>query len=126
MNPEPDSNVEALRGAPPDVNSGEEAALGWALDALGDVIDPELGLDIVSLGLVYDIREESGALVLEMTLTTPGCPASESLSAMAAQALADAGSRPVETVDVRLVWDPPWSPLMIDERAAAALGIHLR
>lgn len=100
--------------------------LGWAFEALGDVIDPELGLDIVSLGLIYDIQQVDEMILVDMTLTTPGCPASQSLSAMAAQALADVGSRSIETVEVRLVWDPPWSPMMIDAHAAAKLGIHLR
>jgi metal-sulfur cluster biosynthetic enzyme len=100
--------------------------LGWALDALGDVVDPELGLDIVSSGLVYDIQQVDDRILVDMTLTTPGCPASQSLSAMAAQALADAGARSIDTVDIRLVWDPPWSPRMIDAHAAAKLGIHLR
>lgn len=106
--------------------SAEDGDLGWAFDALGDVIDPELGLDIVSLGLIYDIQQVDGRILVDMTLTTPGCPASQSLSAMAAQALADVGSRPIESVEVRLVWDPPWSPMMIDAHAATALGIHLR
>ncbi|MHB1087285.1 MAG: metal-sulfur cluster assembly factor [Acidimicrobiales bacterium] len=105
--------------------SGDDP-LGWVLDALSDVIDPELGLDIVALGLVYDVREEAGTLVVEMTLTTPGCPASESLSAQAAHALAEAGSRSLASVEIRLVWDPPWSPMLIDEHAAAALGFRLR
>ncbi len=106
--------------------SADDGDLGWAFDALGDVIDPELGLDIVSLGLIYDIQQVDGRILVDMTLTTPGCPASQSLSAMAAQALADVGPRPIESVEVRLVWDPPWSPMMIDAHAAAALGIHLR
>lgn len=121
-----DSNTEQSRVPAVDGDPGDGASFAWALDALSDVIDPELGLNIVSLGLIYDIREESDTFVVEMTLTTPGCPASQSLSAMAAEALAWAGARPVETVEIRLVWDPPWSPAMIDESAAAARGIYLR
>ena len=107
-------------------SSKEDPEFHWAWEALNDVIDPEIGLDIVSLGLVYDIHEELGTLLVTMTLTTPGCPASESLSAMAGEALARAGSRDIDSVVIQLVWDPPWNPSMIDEQASSVLGIHLR
>jgi len=79
-----------------------------AYTALGEVVDPELGIDIVDLGLVYDVRVEAGTLVVDMTLTTPGCPVSEQLPAEAADALRRA--MPERDVDVRVVWDPPWTP----------------
>jgi metal-sulfur cluster biosynthetic enzyme len=60
-----------------------------------------------------------------MTMTTPGCPASEVLPEMARAAIADAVDGAVE-VEVRVVWDPPWNPTMIDEEAAAALGFRAR
>ena len=100
-------------------------ALDAAWDALRGVYDPELYLDVVSLGLVYDVRAEDGNLVVEMTMTTPGCPASEVLPEMARSAIVDALDGAVE-VEVRVVWDPPWSPAMIDEEAAAALGFRAR
>ena len=96
-----------------------------AWDALRGVYDPELYLDVVSLGLVYDVRAEDGTVVVEMTMTTPGCPASEVLPEMARAAITDAVDGAVE-VDVRVVWDPPWSPAMIDEDAARALGFRAR
>ncbi len=99
--------------------------LDAAWDALRGVYDPELYLDVVSLGLVYDVRAEDGALVVEMTMTTPGCPASEVLPAMARDAISEAVDEGVP-VQVRVVWDPPWSPAMIDEEAAAALGFRTR
>jgi len=97
--------------------------LDAAWDALRGVYDPELYLDVVSLGLVYDVRDENGAVVVEMTMTTPGCPASEVLPEMARVAITDAVDGSVE-VDVRVVWDPPWSPAMIDEDAARSLGFR--
>ena len=96
-----------------------------AWDALRTVYDPELYLDVVTLGLVYEVRAESDKLVVEMTMTTPGCPASEVLPEMARAAIDDALSGAVP-VDVRVVWDPPWSPAMIDEEAAAALGFRVQ
>ena len=96
-----------------------------AWDALRTVYDPELYLDVVTLGLVYEVRAESDKLVVEMTMTTPGCPASEVLPEMARAAIDDALSGAVP-VDVRVVWDPPWRPAMIDEEAAAALGFRVQ
>lgn len=106
---------------PARVTSGDPIDVAW--DALRGVFDPELGLDVVSLGLVYDVRGQDDVVVVEMTLTTPGCPASEALPDMAKMVVADAldGSAAVE---VRVVWDPPWSPAMMDEDAASALGLR--
>ncbi len=104
---------------------GATDVIGVARGALGDVYDPELGLDLVTLGLVYDVREEAGTVFIEMTLTTPGCPAAESLPeiarAVVATALAGAAA-----VEVTVVWEPPWSPTMMSERALSALGLHVR
>lgn len=100
-------------------------AVNAAWNALTYVYDPELYLDMVSLGLVYDVRDEDGTIVVEMTLTTPGCPASESLPEMARAAVAESVGD-VTAVDVRIVWDPPWSPAMIDNVAAEALGFRIR
>ena len=92
-----------------------------ARSVLHGVVDPELGLDIVDLGLVYAVREEDGGVAVEMTLTTPGCPVSEWLPVEAAQVLEARLGVPVR-VDV--VWDPPWTPDRIDPEAAAALGLR--
>ncbi len=100
-------------------------ALEAAWEALRGVYDPELYLDVVSLGLVYGIRAEGTKLVVEMTMTTPGCPASESLPEMAAAAIEDATGGAVPG-DVRVVWDPPWSPEMMEEDAARMLGFRGR
>ena len=93
-------------------------------EALGCVYDPELCLDVVSLGLVYDVRDEDGTIVVEMTLTTPGCPASESLPEMA-RAAVEAAVGSAASVALRVVWDPPWSPAMMHDDAASALGFRI-
>jgi metal-sulfur cluster biosynthetic enzyme len=101
--------------------------LGAVRDALSQVYDPELGLDIVSLGLVYDLRAEDDTVVIEMTLTTPGCPVSENLPDQAALAAADAlGPGGPARVDLRVVWDPPWTPERLTEDAATRLGFSRR
>jgi metal-sulfur cluster biosynthetic enzyme len=100
---------------------GPDAPVAAAWNALAGVYDPELYLDVVSLGLVYDVRADDGVLVVEMTMTTPGCPVSESLPEQAKAAVQQA-VRDGLPVDVRVVWDPPWDPSMMDHTAASALG----
>lgn len=91
-------------------------------NALRQVYDPELGLDIVSMGLIYRLEADGDRIAIDMTLTTPGCPVSEILPAMARQAAAGAlGPDGDERVDLQLVWDPPWCPDLIEPEALAAL-----
>lgn len=75
------------------------------------VIDPELGVNIVDLGLVYNILVESDSLVVEYTTTTPGCPMRRFLNQQIEKALANTSG--VEIYEVRLVWEPDWSVEMI-------------
>lgn len=103
------------------IDPSVEAAV---FDCLGRVFDPELGLDVVSLGLVYGISEEEGRVVVEMTLTTPGCPVSEMLSSEAGQAVAEALAPLGRSGEVRVVWEPPWTPQRLSDEAAAYLGFR--
>lgn len=96
-------------------------AAAWS--ALGCVYDPELCLDVVSLGLVYGIQEDESGLHVEMTLTTPGCPAAEAMPEMARNAVQEVVG-PQVVVEVSLVWEPPWSPAMMSKDAATALGLR--
>lgn len=89
---------------------------------LREVIDPEVGINIVDLGLVYDIRlSGDGVALIRMTLTTPGCP----LGGYIDDAIHDIlwGAPGVSDVDVRIVWDPPWDPdEMMSDWAKGQLG----
>jgi metal-sulfur cluster biosynthetic enzyme len=77
-------------------------------EALGTVLDPELGMSIVDLGLVYDVRIAKGAVAITMTLTAPGCPIHDVMPGWVRTAV---GRVPgVEAVDVTLTFDPPWTP----------------
>ena len=91
-------------------------------EALRLVIDPELGYNIVDLGLVYDVLvEESGTARIVMTTTTRGCPATDYLKQGAFQS---ASSVPgIETVDLALTYDPPWMPQMMSPAAKQHFGI---
>lgn len=77
-------------------------------EALYDVIDPELGFNIVDLGLIYDIGVEGGLIDIAMTMTTPGCPAQDYIVSGVEQRLAELQG--VSGVYVNVVWTPPWSP----------------
>lgn len=94
------------------------------LDALQRVIDPELGVDIVNLGLVYSVEvfEETATVLVDMTLTAPGCPLGDSLTMAAEQVI---GAMPgVKRAKVNLVWHPPWDPTMMTALGRARLGIR--
>jgi metal-sulfur cluster biosynthetic enzyme len=97
---------------------------GWIDTALRQVLDPELGIDIVSLGLVHDVRLTDDAVEVDMMLTTPGCPVAEQLPEEAEEVLRQA--LPGRRVEVRLVWDPPWTPDRIEPGALHALGHRAR
>ncbi len=89
-------------------------------EKLKEVYDPEIGINVVDLGLIYKLEEvEEGTLHIEMTMTTPGCPAHDNISqAVEWTASLAAG---VGLVKVDVVWDPPWSPEKMSEAARAQL-----
>lgn len=87
---------------------------------LYDVIDPELGVNIVDLGLVYELALDESGVLVRMTLTTPGCPLGGYLDDEIGRALSQLPGRPPVHVD--LVWDPPWRPEMMTHEAKRLLG----
>jgi metal-sulfur cluster biosynthetic enzyme len=90
------------------------------LDALHNVLDPELGINIVDLGLVYEVDVKGDTVHIEYTLTTMGCPIGPLIEAEIRQLLA--GMEGVGEVDAEMVLRPPWTPEMMSEEAKAALG----
>ena len=89
--------------------------------ALAQVIDPELGCNIVDLGLIYDVAIAGSTVSVQMTLTTPGCPMHESLANGVQMALLDMDG--VEETEVRIVWDPPWNPSMMTNFGREHAGV---
>ncbi len=101
--------------------AGETALLeDDVLEALEEVIDPELGLDFVSLGLVYDVDIEGTEVYVTFTLTTPACPIGPQVSEQMKEFVGDLPG--VTAVHPKMVFDPAWSPEMMSEDAKFALG----
>jgi metal-sulfur cluster biosynthetic enzyme len=114
------SGAPVLEGAA-QPTAGGDPALEPVWDALRRVIDPELGYNIVDLGLVYDVEAQDGAVSVVMTTTTPGCPATGYLQQGAGDAVGDLPG--VEHVDVVLTYEPRWAPEMMSREAKAHFGI---
>ena len=92
-----------------------------ARKALRAVKDPELGLNIIDIGLVYDVTvSETGQVKVTMTLTSPGCPAGAEIMQDAKLVLEDLEG--VSGVEIELVWEPYWTPERMDPRVRAFLG----
>ncbi|OXS61091.1 aromatic ring hydroxylase [Cohnella sp. CIP 111063] len=89
-------------------------------DLLKEVYDPELGVNIVDLGLVYEVRDEPERIYVKMTLTTPGCPMHDTIAGGVKWVLAERTGK--EDVNVDIVWEPKWSPRMMSMEAKEMLG----
>lgn len=89
-------------------------------EALANVIDPELGLDFVELGLVYDVEVEGSTVTITFSLTTPACPIGPQVSEQMEEFVGELPG--VEQVIPRMTFTPPWTPDMMSEDAKFALG----
>ena len=93
------------------------------MGALENVVDPEIGIDIVNLGLVYDLSiNHEGIVTVEMTLTSMGCPMAGQIVKEVEAAVSDIPE--VNATNVNLVWSPPWSKDKMSRYAKIALGVH--
>jgi metal-sulfur cluster biosynthetic enzyme len=95
----------------------DEAAV---FDALTNVIDPELGLDFVELGLVYGVEIDGGRVEITFTLTTPGCPIGDQVTEQMKEFVGELEG--VEDVVPKMTFTPPWTPERMSEDAKFALG----
>lgn len=114
-----------IAGAPGTVDAPADPAAdgveAQVLDALRGVDDPELGINIVDLGLVYDVHIEGDAVHVTYTLTTMGCPIGPMIEQQIKQVI-----EPIEGIDrveAEMVLTPPWTPDKMSEEAKAALGM---
>ncbi len=114
--------LEPLRKPPPQEDTEPSTLAAKIEDALRLVIDPELGFNIIDLGLVYDVVvEDGGTATIVMTTTTRGCPATNYLKDGAREAAWAVEG--IEFVDVKLTYEPPWEPDMMSAAAKDHLGI---
>jgi metal-sulfur cluster biosynthetic enzyme len=90
-------------------------------DVLRAVIDPEVGMNIVDLGLVYRLAIENGVVVVEMTMTSPACPLGDLITEEVDDALRK-HLPPSTPIDIRLVWVPPWTPERMSETSRRHFG----
>ncbi len=103
-----------------DAASGATATVEDVMDALANVIDPELGLDFVELGLVYGVEIDGGDVHITFTLTTPGCPIGPQVTEQMEEFVGELDG--VRLVECEMVFTPPWSPERMSEDAKFALG----
>jgi metal-sulfur cluster biosynthetic enzyme len=89
-------------------------------DALSNVIDPELGLDFVELGLIYDVEIEDDQVYVTFTLTSPGCPIGPQVAEQVEEFVCELDG--VSAVYPKMTFSPPWTPDMMSEEAKFALG----
>ncbi|MGQ0648567.1 MAG: metal-sulfur cluster assembly factor [Gemmatimonadaceae bacterium] len=114
--PSPDTQIPLVQGG----GAEEDVTVDRVKLALRRVKDPEINMNIVDLGLVYDVVVEGNDVRVDMSLTSPGCPSGPEIMGEA--------QRQVETVDgigsatINLVWSPPWTPDRIEPRVRAYLG----
>jgi metal-sulfur cluster biosynthetic enzyme len=117
-----DNNPENSESAPLAEGSGTSTLADRVRLALRKVKDPELNLNIVDLGLVYDIvADESGKVDVDMSLTSPGCPAGPQIMGDVERAVKAVPG--VTDLALNLVWTPMWSPERIEPRVRAYMGI---
>ena len=90
-------------------------------DALKQIYDPEVGINIVDMGLIYSLEIDDDKVDITMTLTSPGCPAGPQILGQIDTKVKELED--VENVDIKVVWSPPWSPDMLSEEARDQLGI---
>jgi metal-sulfur cluster biosynthetic enzyme len=112
-----DMTEDVVRGAAgmpePPAQRSEEASIEDLEEAMRDVVDPELGINVVDLGLVYGIENSGGVAFIDMTLTSAACPLTDVIEEQARAALVSGGL--VDDVKINWVWMPPWGPEKITD-----------
>ena len=115
------SPVPAEDKQPAPAGDGKQELKARVIDALSQIYDPEIPVNIYELGLIYDVKvADNDDIHVVMTLTTPHCPVAESMPGEVETRVRDVEG--VNDVNVELVWDPPWDMTMMSEAARLELG----
>ena len=91
------------------------------LEVLSDVYDPEIPIDIVNLGLVYEVEVEGTVVNLKMTMTSPGCPSAREIVLESQTLVSEMDG--VTEANVEIGWDPPWTPEKMSDEARVSMGM---
>jgi metal-sulfur cluster biosynthetic enzyme len=114
--------VRGAEGMPEAPARVEEPSIEDLEEAMRDVVDPELGINVVDLGLVYGIRADAGVATIDMTLTSAACPLTDVIEDQAKAALTGGpGGGLVDDIKINWVWMPPWGPDKITEEGREQL-----
>lgn len=113
--------ASAGESATPEAPAPKDLTQETVLEALSEVYDPEIPIDIVNLGLIYGVDIEGSNVHIRMTMTAPGCPASTQIAGESKIVVEDIPG--VESVNIEIVWDPPWDPSKMSEEAQQSMGM---
>ena len=116
--PEPATQTQEAK---PSSDSNEPVTEEKVLEVLSEVYDPEIPIDIVNLGLIYGIDINGRNVLITMTMTAPGCPASTQIAGESKLMVEELPG--VDSVDIEIVWDPPWDPSKMSEEAQQSMGM---
>jgi metal-sulfur cluster biosynthetic enzyme len=117
---DPGASEQVTASAPAAGPGAPSPSVDDVMDALSNVIDPELGLDFVELGLIYGVEVLDGNVRVTFTLTTPGCPIGPQVTEQIEEFVGELDG--VKSIDSEMVFVPPWSPEKMSEDAKFALG----
>ncbi len=113
--------IEASISPDQDIEVDDSTLAADVIDALREIYDPEIPVNIYDLGLIYRVQIENGDAEVDMTLTTPGCPVAQSFPGMVESSIRKVPG--VKNAKVELVWDPPWTQDKLSEEARLQLGL---
>jgi len=113
--------IEASTPPAQDIDIDDSTLAANVIDALREIYDPEIPVNIYDLGLIYRVQIENGEAEVDMTLTTPGCPVAQSFPGMVESSIRKVPG--VKNAKVDLVWDPPWTQDKLSEEARLQLGL---
>ena len=113
--------IDAAPAPDHDIDIDDSTLAANVIEALREIYDPEIPVNIYDMGLIYKVQIEQGKAEIDMTLTTPGCPVAQSFPGMVESTIRKVPG--VKDAKVELVWDPPWTQENLSEEARLQLGL---
>lgn len=113
--------IDAAPAPDHDIDIDDSSLAANVIEALREIYDPEIPVNIYDMGLIYKVQIEEGKAEIDMTLTTPGCPVAQSFPGMVESTIRKVPG--VKDAKVELVWDPPWTQENLSEEARLQLGL---